>query len=499
MLLLSLLACDGPVATPPDSVADSDSDAVHDTAPVVDPAFELGAVQHCTDPAPLTWTDVGGALEPGPNLNAEHVDGGGVALVDANDDGRLDALVSWADATDLFLQTDTGWSRAWRIELGGGLAYDGSDLWLANPDGLHRVALSDGEVLQSLASRDGTSLARSPAIADLNGDGRLDLYLPRTAPESRDDWVRDTVVWGGSEGPWEQVDAVPGGLGRAFGAAILDWDQDGRPDVYVDNDMGRQHGGNELFAGGAQLTDRSDDCACDLEHSGMGVDAADVNRDGLVDLVLAGTDKNVLLLGSAPGLFVDSTAAWQANPVPQGSMSWGAVAADLDNDGRLDMISALGDLWAAGHGGEVFESGIAVLAQGETAFTPVDWLGDATGSWRGIATGDVNGDGVLDVLVGDVVDRPVLLVSQGCTEAGWLQVQAPLGAQVEVETPDGVQTAWVNRESAYASADAGVVHVGLGSHQQVLSVRVTLLRDQGAYSIQGPLPARRTLVVTAPE
>ncbi len=106
---------------------------------------------------------------------------------------------------------------------------------------------------------------------------------------------------------------------------------------------------------------------------------------------------------------------------------------------------------------------------------------DAPGSWRSLVATDHNGDGVLDLLASQVTERPSLWLSDGCTAPGWLAVEAPLHARVEVETSAGVQTAWVTTESAYGAARPPEAWFGLGAHQQVDRVTVTLLDGRSAW------------------
>ena len=86
---------------------------------------------------------------------------------------------------------------------------------------------------------------------------------------------------------------------------------------------------------------------------------------------------------------------------------------------------------------------------------------------------DDNGDGVLDLLVTDVSEPAHLFLSQGCTQAAWIEIDAPHGSRVEVWAAGQVRTGWVSVESGYAGAGTGILHMGLGSQEALDEVTVT--------------------------
>ena len=107
---------------------------------------------------------------------------------------------------------------------------------------------------------------------------------------------------------------------------------------------------------------------------------------------------------------------------------------------------------------------------------------------------DHNDDGVLDLLITHVEDRPFLYLSDGCTEEAWLKVIAPTGSRVTVEAEGFVQSDWVSSESSYGGASEMAVHFGLGTAQEVSSLSVTLL-DGRVYQSPAPFTARRTVSI----
>ena len=87
---------------------------------------------------------------------------------------------------------------------------------------------------------------------------------------------------------------------------------------------------------------------------------------------------------------------------------------------------------------------------------------------------DHNGDGILDFVVADVETRPLLLLSEGCTANTWLQVAAPHGSRIEVDTEDRTLTGWANTASSFGGVVEPVAHFGLGAATVVDEVRVYL-------------------------
>ena len=184
-----------------------------------------------------------------------------------------------------------------------------------------------------------------------------------------------------------------------------------------------------------------------------------------------------------------------------GSMSWGAIFLDYDNDGREDLLVAEGDFWR--HGDAMALRGEMPLdllrqvpnPEGRPSFEDVSTLlgDDLMGTWRAVVARDFNGDGVLDVLATDMTKRPHLFLSEGCTEAAWIEVHAPVGSQIDVCAGGLRQTRWSSTESSWGGAGIPTAHLGLGTATQIDRLQIRL--PSGELVVAEELEGRRVVKV----
>ena len=143
------------------------------------------------------------------------------------------------------------------------------------------------------------------------------------------------------------VESVPGGL------AVLDYNGDGRPDVFFTNgaatpSLVKTASGfsNRLYRneGGMRFTDATDEAGVRGVGYAMGAAAADYDNDGLVDLFVAGVRNNQLLRNRGGGRFEDVTSR---AGIASGDWAVGGSWFDFDNDGRLDLFVVNYVQWSA--------------------------------------------------------------------------------------------------------------------------------------------------------
>jgi hypothetical protein len=243
------------------------------------------------------------------------------------------------------------------------------------------------------------------------------------------------------DGTFEDVSAAAGVADRAgyygIGVAFLDFDDDGRLDLFVANDSSpnylyRNKGKGTFqdvsFASGAAFNEAGQ------EQAHMGVAVGDYDRDGRDDLHVTNfeNDANILYHNDGNGLFSETTYVAGVGNASVPFVGWGTNFLDYDNDGWLDLFVANGHVYPwvdeldwntsyeqrplvfrnvrKGRFAEVGRGGGEGLA--------------ALRSGRGSATFDYDNDGDTDVLVLPIDGRPLLLRNDGGNEAGhWLRLR----------------------------------------------------------------------------
>ncbi len=481
-----------------------------DAAPWTDDGITLGEPQACASPVALAYDEVGGAmgLAGATDPNAEHHHGGSAVVADLDGDLDTDIVLGFPQGPPI-LYRRVG-DRFVAEALPQPVASFLLNLADIDDDGDLDLLAAGFRVLPVVLANDGAGnfsplpmpelpvaglRVRELSPGDLENDGDVDLYALTNSGGTNPAEYTDFVLEGDGRGGFVVAAEHVAAVGRGFDAVWTDTDADGDPDVYVVNDDGADFGPNRLLRneGGTLIAD-GDRCSCELAHFGMGGDAADPDGDGYPDLYLTAVAHNVLLRNLGDGTFVDTALATGADPIAtDGNMGWGAIWLDHDNDGVLDVLVAQGDRWFNGEARYVFESPLNLLHGGEDGFTDVGpALGLAqTGSFRGVVADDLNGDGVLDLLATEVVARPKLYLSKGCTENGWLRVEGPPHARIEVTSGGRTQVGWTTTESSFGGGHGSFLHIGLGSAQTVDHVRITT-RD-GRVLEGGTLEGRRVL------
>ncbi|MCU1329150.1 MAG: ASPIC/UnbV domain protein, partial [Bryobacterales bacterium] len=271
-----------------------------------------------------------------------------------------------------------------------------------------------------------------------------------------------------------------------LGVVVADFDNDGWPDIYVANDSTssalyrNNHDGTfsetAIESGVAYSADGK-------PQAGMGVSVADFNCDGNFDLVktnFAG-DTSSLYRNAGAGVFEDVTFQSGLGKVTR-FLGWGSAFVDFDNDGWSDIILCNGHVYPE-VGESATESGykqrkVAWQNDGKGHFTEVsEQLGPGIMekvAGRGMAVGDFNNDGKLDLLVNCINDVPQLLRCDGSSANHWLKIKAVgtrsnrsgIGARLYCTTTiDGKphrQMDEVRSGGSYLSQNDLRVHFGLG-------------------------------------
>ena len=224
-------------------------------------------------------------------------------------------------------------------------------------------------------------------------------------------------------------------LGKGLGVVATDINGDGLMDLFVANDtvqnflfVNRGKGKWEEIA----LVSEVGFSVNGTPRSGMGVDAGDVNGDGRQDLFVANVDQEMFSLYRNEGneFFADVAAS---NGIAQATRllsGWGLKLFDYDNDGLVDLFLANGhpDDMIENYSQQVhYKEPLLLFHNDGTKLSNVSQQGGPVFQKmfpaRGLAVGDYNNDGRVDVLIGNNGGAPVLLKNNAGEGNHWLGVK----------------------------------------------------------------------------
>ena len=496
--LLALLACA--------PVADDSPVGPGDTAPSQD-RWTLGTPTTCDAGTRIAHTDLSAAWSETytdlPPETPSAVNPGAIALLGASGAWTL----AWVEPSGLAWRPLNGGAIN-RLPMGtasslvrADLDDDGRDDLLMATGGLAVVwgAGSAGDIrmdaMAELVTRRSNARPADVAAGDLDDDGDTDLFVVWTSPDrSLGDGLAASVLRneGGRAFTEVRVDAPGSTWAASFDVTLQDIDDDGALDAYVCHDSGPTDAPSVLLRNLGDLRFAPVlGSGLDTHMFCMGASWGDVDRDGALEVYVAGAEHHALHKDAGDGTWADIAASsGLAAPFPGGIMAWGSALSDVDNDGAIDLLVGTGDFWTASaarnDAWHYRREGDQFTRDEETLPVPT-----AT-STRGLLTYDLNDDGVLDVVFGDALRTPWVLESEGCTADAWLEVEAPLGAEVRVEAGGFTRAAQLTGEPGWGATGPAVAHIGLGD---VATVDRVALRLPGGdeVAMDGPFAPRRRI------
>ena len=499
--------------------------------------------------------------------------GAGVAVFDADNDGRLDLFfVNGARLSDpmpagaqpdkrdpryhnrLFRQRPDG--RFEDVTSRAGLQGDGYGMGVAvgdyDNDGyedLYVTALAGNRLYHNAGNGtfvDVTDTAgvgaagwsASAAFVDADEDGRLDLFVTRYLT-----WSFDNNPYCGERQPGYRAychpDKFPGitsllfhndgnghftevgqhaGIanpeGKSLGVAIADFDRDGHIDVFVANDSVREFLYHNRGDGTFEDVALRSGTAFDQDghvFAGMGVSFEDQDNDGLPD-VLVTTLSNQLYAyfrNEGAGTFAYATHTTGLADMTRLASGWGVSLADFDNDGQRDLLVAQGhvlDTIERTSPHIRYRQPLLVARGTGPRFTDASATAGAVFqrplAGRGLATGDLNGDGRLDAVLSTLDGPAVVLQNTSDPAKHWVDVRLTgtrsnrdgIGASIELTTSAGKQYATVTTTGSYLSASDRTVHFGVGD---ATAGTIRIRWPSGAVQ-EMPVPVDRVTLVTEP-
>jgi enediyne biosynthesis protein E4 len=427
----------------------------------------------------------------------------GVAVGDYDNDGRDDVYVTALDGDHLFHNE------------GGGHFRD-----VTREAGIHNQGF-------------GTSAA----WLDYDRDGKLDLFVANYVQ-----WSPDKDLWCSLDGvaksyctpesykgtssklyhnlgngKFEDVShraGIDDPTSKSLGVAVLDYDNDGWPDLFVANDTQpnklyrNKHDGTfaeeGLEAGVAFGEDG-------VARGAMGVDAADYDRSGRAHLLVGNFANQMLGLyhNEGNGIFVDRAPSSAVGRASLLTLTFGVFFFDYDLDGKLDILAANGhieeEIGRVQPKVQYREPPLLFRNLGGGRFEPV---GGAMGAdfnrpivARGAAYADFDHDGDLDVLITTNHGPAYLFRNDGGNRNHWLRVRTVgtrsnrdgIGAVVRVASAGGPQWSMVRSGSSYCSQSELIQTFGLGPDAEATELEIDW--PSGAKQKLGRVAANQTVTV----
>lgn len=530
----------------------------------------------------ITGLDFANELKP-ENTRKYLLNGAGLATGDFDNDGMVDLFaVSQDGANKLFRQiapwrfkdvTESAGDLSGGQQWGTGASFadlnnDGwLDLYVCNINGPNQLFINqlDGTFVQEAekqnAAFDGATTMAS--IADYDRDGDLDIYLVNnrlfsiaeekpeiklrqtsTGSEVHPDFIgeyflldgkiceagqRDVLLQNDGSGHFMDVtdEASISGYDMGLSATWWDFDNDGWMDLYVANDLKSP---DHLYRnlGNGKFEDVLPEVAGHTPWFSMGADAADINNDGRLDLMIADMSstthykqkttmgemgnsawfltmgkprqfmRNTLLVNSGGKRFYEAA---NLAGLDSTDWSWSIKFADFDSDSLVDVfvsngvgrnmndsdvgkqsealiaqgkLKEAGELWNLTP--PLLEENLAFRNKGDLSFenVSVTWGVNHLGVSQPATIADIDRDGDLDMIVGNMNERLSVYRNEVSTGnnllvklTGSSSNRNGIDARITIRTGDISQVRYITLARGYMSSDEPIAHFGLGSATQV--------------------------------
>lgn len=501
--------------------------------------------------------------------------GSGVAMFDYDGDGLLDLYFATATLIPVGsvkkgpnrLYKNLGGNKFKDVTEASGLGFQGfchgiivgdvdndgdQDLFLCNygPDVLFQ---NNGngtfQDISKSAGVDRPGWSSGGAFLDYDNDGDLDLYVsnygewiypkddvfcgdsekdvrlycsPRSVRTVKHFFYRNNLKETGKLSFTDVLDAA--GMGRSdghgFGVLAADLNQDGRIDLYVANDMNP----NFLYLnkGDGTFEDATENSGAAFDEkgqaqSGMGVDAEDVDGDGLIDLFVTNfaNEYNTLYQATGKGTFMDVTPFFGLASDTMPWVGWGTALADFDNDGWVDNFVTNGQVddnrRALGQRIDYEEPpGLFANLKGKRFRLATRDAGpyfDAKHVGRGAAFGDIDNDGDIDIVVNHKDSAAALLRNDTKSDNHWIRLELrgtksnrdAIGSQVEVVVKGREKPILRQRKGGCSMESANDPRLLIGVGKADVIEKLTIRWPSGAVTTQTNVKTNQAYPIVEPE
>jgi hypothetical protein len=488
----------------------------------------------------ITWHHVNGRS---PEYYLPETTGAGCAFLDYDNDGWMDIYLVNSGNCDFLAPNPHLRNALYRNNRDGtftdvtekaGVAGGGYGMGAAvgdyNGDGWPDLYLTQyGRSILYRNNQDGTftdvtdkagvaapGWASSAVWFDYDNDGKLDLFVCRFVDfdKSKNQFcgdkrtgerfycvptayppARSWLFHNNGDGTFTDVSGESGignVLGKAWGVVATDVDNDGWMDLFVANDtvanflfVNQRNGKFQETAIGAGVAYSQEG----RPRSGMGVDSADFDQDGWQDLFVTNVDQEMYSIyrNNHDLTFDDRAGASGLGQVTRLMSGWGLKFFDYDNDGNLDLFIANGhpDDRIEQHSSRVtYKEPLLLFHNDGRALQNVSGsAGPAftqTFAARGMAVGDFNNDGAMDVLIAVNNGSPLLLKNTAAGENHWLGLRLvgkkanpdAIGARIIWQSGDLKRSRLKVGGGSYLSSHDPREVLGIGKHSKIQKLEI---------------------------
>lgn len=381
--------------------------------------------------------------------------------------------------------------------------------------------------------------ASSAAWFDYDNDGRLDLFVCRFVDFDKSknkfcgnhetgeryyciprvyDPMPSWLFHNNGDGTFTDVSKqsdIGKSMGKAWGVVATDINNDGWMDLFVANDTTA----NFLFANRGKGRFEEIGLQADVGYSpdgrarsGMGVDSADYDQDGWMDLFVSNVDQEMYSLyrNHHDEVFDDMAIPLGIGMATRLMSGWGVKLFDYDNDGNLDIFLVNGhpdDRIQERFSQVKYREPFLLFHNDGQGFTNVsqqsgpEFVKEFAG--RGLAIGDFNNDGAVDVLVAVNGGAPVLLRNNAARENHWLGISLigkksnpdAVGALITYQAEDLKRSRFKVGGGSYLSAHDPRVVLGIGRRTKMDWIEVKWPQPSGAVERFTDLPIDRYITI----